>query len=97
MAENEDHFEQRCPRLGGSVSFRYCRTCGDEGLPCWKIFDCWWERFDVVAHLKTYLPEDTVNKIANTRPKPKLTSLVEMIEQAKQRVAAGKTNSSAGT
>jgi len=52
MDTNKDNLEIRCPRLGGPVSFEYCRTNGDEMLPCWKIFDCWWERFDVAAFLK---------------------------------------------
>lgn len=90
MNTSKDHLEQRCPRLGGSVAFHYCRTSGDESLPCWKIFDCWWEYFDVVTLLRTYLPEDVVDRIANTRPKPKITSLVEIIEQAKKNVAAEK-------
>ena len=90
MNKSKDHLEQRCPRLCGSVSFHYCRTCGDESLPCWKIFDCWWEYFDVVTLLRTYLPEDVVDRIANTRPKPKIASLVEIIEQAKKNVAAEK-------
>ena len=90
MNKSKDHLEQRCPRLGGSVTFQYCRTCGDNGLPCWKIFDCWWEYFDVVTFLRTYLPEDVVSQIANTRPKPKITSLVEIIAQAKKNVAAVK-------
>jgi hypothetical protein len=90
MNKSKDHLEQRCPRLGGSVSFQYCRTSGEEGLPCWKIFDCWWEYFDVVTFLRTHLPEDVVDRIANTRPKPKLTSLVEIIAQAQKNVGAKK-------
>lgn len=66
-------------------------------MPCWKIFDCWWEHFDVVGHLKSYLSEAVVNELANTRPKPKMTSLIEMIEKAKKSVASAKTDSSAET
>ena len=39
---------RRCPRLGGEVAFGYCKVCGGEKTPCFKVFDCWWERFDVV-------------------------------------------------
>jgi hypothetical protein len=90
MDTSKDHLEQRCPRLGGSVPFQYCRTSGENDLPCWKIFDCWWECFDVVTFLKTYLPEDVIEQIANTRPKPKITSLVEIIARAQKNVAAVK-------
>ena len=90
MNKSKDQLEQRCPRLGGNVTFQYCRTCGDNSLPCWKIFDCWWEYFDVVTFLRTYLPEDAIDQIANTRPKPKITSLVEIIAQAQKNVAEAK-------
>ena len=52
MDENKEYLEQRCPRLGGQVSFGYCRMGTDDGSACWKIFDCWWEYFDVVEYLK---------------------------------------------
>ena len=88
MQLNKDSLERRCPRLGGTITFGYCRTSGgEEELPCWKIFDCWWEIFDVVSYLKQCLPEDKFDRIADTQPKPKVTSLLEMIEQAKKNVA----------
>jgi hypothetical protein len=59
---------------------------GDNSLPCWKIFDCWWETFDVATYLKHNLSEDQFNMIVNSKPKPKVTSLIELIEQAKSRV-----------
>jgi len=87
MDESKDHLERRCPRLGGPVSFRYCRTSGDDVSACWKIFDCWWEGFDVVGYLKKHLPEDKFNMLVNAKPKPKTVSLVELIEQAKKRAS----------
>jgi len=80
-----DDLEQRCPRLGGPVSFGYCRTNDENGSPCWKIFYCWWECFDVVEHLKNSLPEETFQSLVNAKPKSKMVSLVELIEQAKNR------------
>jgi len=85
MDENIDHLEKRCPRLGGSVSFAYCKTSSEGHSVCWKVFDCWWECFDVVEHLRKSLSEDMFNKLVNTKPKPKIISLVELIEQAKKR------------
>jgi hypothetical protein len=87
MDDNIDLLERRCPRLGGPVLFAYCKTSGDNYSVCWKIFDCWWECFDVVGHLKKSLPEDTFKKLVNAKPKPKIVSLVELIEQAKNRVS----------
>jgi hypothetical protein len=86
MNKNINQLERRCPRLGGPVSFAYCKEGGDNRSVCWKIFDCWWEYFDVVEYLKKSLPEDEFNKLENKRPQPKIVSLVEMIEQAKKRV-----------
>ncbi len=80
-----EHYEQRCPRLGNPVSFSYCLKDGDKGQPCWKIADCWWEYFDVMTYLRENLPEKIVDRLINTRPKQKITSLIELIEQAKKR------------
>jgi len=85
MDEGKDHLKRRCPRLGGSVAFHYCRLCGDDDLPCWKIFDCWWELFEITTYLKKNLAEDQFNKLTATKPKPKIRSLVELIEEAQNR------------
>ncbi len=83
MDTRYDMLERHCPRLGGPVSFRYCRQSGDNSLPCWKVFDCWWERFDVVSCLKRELSEEQFTELASYQPKPKAISLIEMIERAK--------------
>jgi len=87
MDDPFDLLERRCPRLGGPVTFAYCRGCGDQNRPCWKIMDCWWECLDVVAYLRENLPAETFQELMNARPKPKLASLVELIEQAKKRIS----------
>ena len=87
MEENIDQLERRCPRLGGPVSFSYCRTSSEDHSVCWKIFDCWWECFDVVGHLKKSLPEDMFKRLVNAKPKPKIVSLVELVDQAKKRIS----------
>ena len=87
MDKNVDQLERRCPRLGGPVLFAYCKTSGDDHSVCWKILDCWLECFDVVGHLKKILSEDEFKELANKKPKPKIVSLVELIEQARKRVS----------
>jgi len=87
MDESIDQLERRCPRLGGPVLFAYCKTSSDNHSVCWKILDCWWECFDVVGHLKKFLSEDELKELANKKPKPKIVSLVELIEQARKRVS----------
>ncbi|MBU0993573.1 MAG: hypothetical protein KJ737_13840 [Proteobacteria bacterium] len=86
MANSRDHLEKRCPKLGSVIAFSYCRTCGEDASPCGKIFDCWWEDFDITTYLKETLTEHAFNKLADSRPKPKLASILELIEEAKKRM-----------
>jgi hypothetical protein len=58
---------------------------GEETQPCFKVIDCWWETFDIVRYLQDNLPEDQFNRLMGTRPRPKIASLVELIEKAKSR------------
>lgn len=81
-----DHLTRRCPRLGGMVDFGYCRTLGEDSLPCFKVLDCWWETFDVVAFFRKNLSETDFQKIADARPKPKVASILEIIEEARKRL-----------
>ncbi|MDJ0782602.1 MAG: hypothetical protein QNJ22_11555 [Desulfosarcinaceae bacterium] len=80
-----DDRERRCPRIGGPVSFAYCRRSGEGDGYCFKVLDCWWEIFDVERHLRETLSEVQLAALAAKRPKPKVTSLVEMIAAAQQR------------
>ncbi|MFO7964900.1 MAG: hypothetical protein R6U50_13335 [Desulfobacterales bacterium] len=86
MDPEKKQLVRRCPRLGGPVSFEYCRDTAGEGQPCWKILECWWEIFDVSAYLRSRMSEEAFNRLISTRPKPKITSLLEIIEKAKQNV-----------
>ena len=86
MAATKDHLKRRCPRLGGPVTFEYCKICGDDNGPCWKTIDCWWEYFDIRLYLKENLPENEFNRLLNAGPKPKISSIVDLIEQAKKRI-----------
>ena len=87
MGKNQNSMVRRCPRLGNPVSFDYCEVSGDHQQPCFKIVDCWWERFDVVQYLQDNLPEDQFIRLMQARPKPKVASLIELIAQAKKRTS----------
>jgi hypothetical protein len=82
--ESEKLLQRRCPRLGGPVTFHYCKNCSSEGQPCWKIIDCWWETFDVERYLKDTLPEEQLQSLIKTKPKPKVASLLEIAQKARQ-------------
>ena len=85
MSRTPEDMERRCPRLGGPVAFKYCRFSGSDRQPCWKIADCWWERMDVMAYLREVFSEEELRAFLEAQPKPKLTSIIELIEQARQR------------
>lgn len=78
--------KRRCPRLGGVVSFAYCLKGAADNRPCWKSVDCWWEFFDVVSYLKATLSPEEFQQLINTRPQPKVASLVDLIAQARNRL-----------
>lgn len=89
LNEHDEDLLLRCCRLGHEVTFGYCRQESGE-KPCRLILDCWWERFDVRSFLRAHFSEEAMAQIerASASPPPsKLLSLVEMIQQAKDRLA----------
>ncbi len=78
---NED-YKIRCPRLGHQITFSYCRS-ENGGLPCFKTLDCWFEHFLVEEYLREELKPEQWDQVFGRPPKPKMLSLVELIEQAK--------------
>jgi hypothetical protein len=85
MNQATHDLERRCPRLGGPVKFDYCMDSGDAGLPCAMICDCWWEDIDVVEYLKNVLSAEDFETLMNRRPTPKISGLLQLIEQAQKR------------
>ncbi len=78
-----DEFLIRCPRLGHQIYFSYCRI-ENNGQPCFKTLDCWYNHFQVEAFLKNELSEEEWKMVFGRQVKPKMLSLLEMIEQAKK-------------
>ena len=70
--------------LGHPVKFEYCRAPGRE-LPCGRVFACWWEAFDVEHFVREHFSDQTIQTILAPR-KAKMSSLVELIQQAQQHV-----------
>jgi len=50
-------------------------------IPCWKIFDCWWETFDIEGYLKNSLTADTYQLLKKNKPQSKIKSLVELTKK----------------
>ena len=86
MNNKFDNLVRRCPKLGNEVKFQYCKNIADNNDICPIILNCWWEIFDVEKYLNEILTEEKLQKIKNFQQKPKMTSLIEMIEKAKRRL-----------
>jgi hypothetical protein len=82
LIERYDELEGYCRMLGHHLSFRYCRTMA-EGLPCGKIVDCWFEKIEIEAFVREHYSEAERERIF-APPKPKVTSLLEIIENARK-------------
>lgn len=80
--------ERRCPRMGGSIQFSYCRSNGgDDGETqkvCFKILDCWWEYFDVVSYLKSRLTPEEFRNLEMIKPRPKISTIIDLIQKAQR-------------
>lgn len=83
----DENVQIRCPRLGHQIAFSYCRR-ENRGQPCFKVLDCWQAHFEVAAYLKQELDSEQWEALCRRPVKPKMVSLVELIEQAKERKGA---------
>jgi hypothetical protein len=84
----EESYQIRCPRLGHQISFSFCQS-ENRGLPCFKTLDCWFEHFLVEEFLREKLAPEDWDKAFGRPTKSKMTSLLELIEQAKERKKEG--------
>jgi len=80
----DDERQIRCPKLGHQLHFSYC-VKENQGIPCFRTLDCWFEHFEVAAFLEKTLTPAEWKAAFEKPPKPKMLSLLEMIEQAKNR------------
>ena len=89
LTEHDQDALPRCRRLGHEVAFGYCRQ-ETRGKPCRLILDCWWEHFDVRAFLQAHLSPEVMAEVEQagvSPPPPKVLSLLDVIQQAKERLA----------
>jgi hypothetical protein len=78
-----DDYFIRCPRLGHQIYFSYCRS-ENMGQPCFKTLDCWFEHFSVDEYLRHELEPEEWEKVFERQVKPKVQSLMELVDQAKK-------------
>ena len=73
----------RCPLLGHSVPFSYCRILGNL-LPCHKVLDCWHEIFDIQAYIHEFYSKEEIERFL-APPQPKINQILDLIKQARKR------------
>ena len=83
MDEQYDDRSIRCPRVGGDVNFLYCRS-ENNLLPCGWIVGCWQNRVDINKFLEDNYSDEELARIF-TLPRPRVESLLKMVEKAKER------------
>lgn len=81
---NPATIEIRCPRLGGPVPLSYCEGAGEDGVPCFKVLDCWWPYFDVENYLRRRLGDDNLAAALGRPPQAKVTGIIAAIRQARR-------------
>jgi hypothetical protein len=67
--------------LGNEVAFSYCREPGAE-LPCRKVFDCWFEAFDVQGFIQTHYDGGQIQQITAPRA-GRLAAVLEAVARAR--------------
>ena len=72
-----------CRMLGHEVPFSYCRAA-QEGKPCFKILDCWFDKIEIQAYLDAHYTVDEQRTFLS-KPAPKMATLIDLIEKAKKR------------
>ncbi|MFC1670926.1 hypothetical protein ACFL20_11085 [Spirochaetota bacterium] len=82
--ERYDREEIYCRKLGHNLNFKYCRSVS-EGIPCFKIRDCWFQKISIDEYLNEVYSDEEIAKIL-TPPKEKVLSILELIEKAKGNV-----------
>jgi hypothetical protein len=88
MNKSPEKSERRCPRLGGPISFGYCRQ-ESGGRPCFKILDCWWEIFDVECYLRAELDAAEFTRLCEARVPSKLSGLIALIDRVRANSGGG--------
>lgn len=78
-----DDYRIRCRKLGHEVPFSYCRS-ESRGLPCFRTLDCWYDHFLVEDLLRRELKPEEWDQAFTRPPKPKVLTLMDLIEQAKR-------------
>ena len=73
-----------CRTLGHHVPFKYCRSVND-GIPCRKIKDCWFEHIEIEQFIFDNYTESERERIF-ILPPPKIVTLIDLINKARKNI-----------
>ena len=80
--DQHDNRKIYCRMMGHRLTFAYCRKPAS-AQPCRKIFDCWFKTFDIEQFMQEDYTDEQIKAIL-APPKAKVTSLIELIQQAQE-------------
>ena len=79
-----DNLQIRCPKLGGEVTFAYCRV--EEGKnPCRRIIGCWKDAIPIEDYLKEAFSEELWNRYLNEPPQDKISTIFEIVDSLQKK------------
>lgn len=87
--------EIRCPKLGGPVSFGYCRIENNQ-QPCQRAIGCWSLYFDAESYFKENLSPEEFTACFSQPTKHRVATLIDLIEQAKKTIQDKKAEGDTG-
>ncbi len=82
MDTSHDGREVYCRMLGHVLAFRYCRTM-QEGLPCGRILDCWFELMDIRTFVAENYTRQELRRIFAPSPS-RLDTICEVVNSLRR-------------
>lgn len=82
MIEEYDSREGYCRKLGHYVFFQYCRIANN-GIPCSKILDCWFETLPIQKFMLDHFNENLIEEIL-TSPAQKITTILDIVDKVQK-------------
>jgi len=81
--EVHDPLTLRCPRVGGTVPFEYCRKAGAPF--CRSIIACWAVRLDIGQFLADHYTAEEIQAGLELPAQSKVQRMIELAEHAKEK------------
>ncbi|MDP8245591.1 MAG: hypothetical protein P9L94_16020 [Candidatus Hinthialibacter antarcticus] len=73
----------RCPQLGGSVTFEYCRRM-NKTLPCFNLFRCWGNELDLQTWLTENFSQEEIQQAMTKPANIRIDSIFDVLQSMKK-------------